>query len=278
MTTNFLDDTGIRAFGGHLSQWIDNLSVQMAQFSQTLDEQFGAEVTTAVAISLGLISLLLAVMPFVSDWRQRRAEVARSEPPTVAESQGATDPEDDEIVQMHPERLQQLYGLAPVTPILKAPELPKEPEPTLSSTAFAESMKAPEAVEPSPRQNDVTLALMADLSESLAQQDAQIKALNDRLGQQQQVIELLTAQLKAQSSAFLMQGERLLHLESNLASSQGLADAQGATKPESSERLSTFDEAIRLAAAGSSVEHLMAECELSQSEARLVALVHGPHA
>lgn len=276
MTTNFLDDTGIRAIGSHLSQWIDNLSVQIAQFSQALDEQFGAEVTTAVAISLGLISLILAVMPFVSDWRQRQAQAARSEPPTVAELEAASDPGGDEIVQMHPERLQQLYGLAPLTLPLKSPELPKEQ--TLSSTPLAESMNTPEAVEPSSRQNDVTLALMADLSESLAQQDAQIKALNDRLGQQQQVIELLTAQLKAQSSAFLMQGERLLHLESSFVSSQDSVDAQGSIAPESSERLSTFDEAIRLAAAGASVERLMSECELSQSEARLVALVHGPHA
>ena len=225
------------------------MSESLVGLNHWLEQQLGAELTTALAVGFGCVSLFLAIVPLWSAWRRPARE------PMFKEQA------DPEVVQMHPERLQQLYGvpLAPTISTLK-PEVLVADE--------AEPLNKPEM---SPSASDMALGLIADLSEALAKQQEEMAALRQQLGQQQQVVELLTSQMKAQSSAFLLQGERLLQLEngaSNEATSEPLP-------VDDSQRLSTFDQAISLASSGASAEQLMAECGLSQSEARLVVLVHG---
>ena len=231
------------------SSFAENVSESLVGLNHWLEQQLGAELTTALAVGFGCVSLFLAIVPLWSAWRRPARE------PMFKEQA------DPEVVQMHPERLQQLYGvpLAPTISTLK-PEVLVADE--------AEPLNKPEM---SPSASDMALGLIADLSEALAKQQEEMAALRQQLGQQQQVVELLTSQMKAQSSAFLLQGERLLQLEngaSNEATSEPLP-------VDDSQRLSTFDQAISLASSGASAEQLMAECGLSQSEARLVVLVHG---
>lgn len=264
MATNSPDVSLFDSFHSGLTFFAETVSQGLLNLSYYLDQQFGAETTTALVTSLGLISLVLAVYPLWASWRQQRFQSGRSTSPsqlTVPEPADAV----PEVVEMHPERLQQLYGVS-LAPAAAAR--------TVQASAALDESPSPEPMEVSQRPLDLALGLIADLSESLSQQKTETATLRELLNQHQQLIELLTAQMKAQSSAFLLQGERLLQLESG----QGRDLELNQSASEGSSRLSTFDQAISLAAAGASVEQLMAECELSQSEARLVALVHGPHA
>ena len=167
------------------------MSESLVGLNHWLEQQLGAELTTALAVGFGCVSLFLAIVPLWSAWRRPARE------PMFKEQA------DPEVVQMHPERLQQLYGvpLAPTISTLK-PEVLVADE--------AEPLNKPEM---SPSASDMALGLIADLSEALAKQQEEMAALRQQLGQQQQVVELLTSQMKAQSSAFLLQGERLLQLE-----------------------------------------------------------------
>jgi len=231
------------------SSFAENVSESLVGLNHWLEQQLGAELTTALAVGFGCVSLFLAIVPLWSAWRRPARE------PMLKEQA------DTEVVQMHPERLQQLYGvpLAPTMSTLK-PEAPV--------VNYPEPMDKPEM---SPSASDMVLGLIADLSEALAKQQTETAALRQQVSQQQQVVELLTSQMKAQSSAFLLQGERLLQLENG-------ASNEAASEPlpvDDSQRLSTFDQAISLASSGANAEQLMAECGLSQSEARLVVLVHG---
>ena len=249
MKTSPPEITWIESLQLSASSLAENMSESLVGLNHWLEQQLGAELTTALAVGFGCVSLFLAIVPLWSAWRRPARE------PMFKEQA------DPEVVQMHPERLQQLYGvpLAPTISTLK-PEVLVADE--------AEPLNKPEM---SPSASDMALGLIADLSEALAKQQEEMAALRQQLGQQQQVVELLTSQMKAQSSAFLLQGERLLQLEngaSNEATSEPLP-------VDDSQRLSTFDQAIRLASSGASAEQLMAECGLSQSEARLVVLVHG---
>lgn len=249
MKTSPPEITWIESLQLSASSLAENMSESLVGLNQWLEQQLGAELTTALAVGFGCVSLFLAIVPLWSAWRRPARE------PMFKEQA------DPEVVQMHPERLQQLFGvpLAPTISTLK-PEVLVADE--------AEPLNKPEM---SPSASDMALGLIADLSEALAKQQEEMAALRQQLGQQQQVVELLTSQMKAQSSAFLLQGERLLQLEngaSNEATSEPLP-------VDDSQRLSTFDQAIRLASSGASAEQLMAECGLSQSEARLVVLVHG---
>jgi len=249
MKTSPPEITWIESLQLSASSLAENMSESLVGLNHWLEQQLGAELTTALAVGFGCVSLFLAIVPLWSAWRRPARE------PMFKEQA------DPEVVQMHPERLQQLYGvpLAPTISTLK-PEVLVADE--------AEPLNKPEM---SPSASDMALGLIADLSEALAKQQEEMAALRQQLGQQQQVVELLTSQMKAQSSAFLLQGERLLQLEngaSNEATSEPLP-------VDDSQRLSTFDQAISLASSGASAEQLMAECSLSQSEARLVVLVHG---
>lgn len=251
--TNPPEIDGLEAFIARLQMLGENAYDALARLSQNLDQLLGAEVTTMLTVGLGLISLILALLPFSSAWRRPAEPVASP----ATQDDVKRNALGEEIVQMHPERLQQLYGVQPITSAA-APEVAAvEPAATEVSTPTA--------------RHDVLLGLVADLSNELAEQQQAMKVLKRLSEQQQQQVDALLAQVKAQSSAFLLQGERLLRLES-------LAEpaASAATGSEESvQRLSTFDHAIELAGQGASAEALMAECGLSVSEARLVVLVHG---
>ena len=243
------------------SSFADNMSESLVGLNHWLEQQLGAELTTALAVGLGCVSLFLAIVPIWSAWRRASPQQSSDLSDTPARESMLKDQAEPEVVQMHPERLQQLYGvpLAPTMSTLK-PEVLVADDP--------EPLNKPEM---SPSASDMALGLIADLSEALAKQQTETAALRQQLSQQQQVVELLTSQMKAQASAFLLQGERLLQLENG-------ASNEAAPEPlpvDDSQRLSTFDQAISLASSGASAEQLMAECGLSQSEARLVVLVHG---
>lgn len=247
-TTNQIEPTGLDAFSASLQRSFEHAYEALMRLSLSLDQALGAEVTTGLAVILGLVSLALALLPVYAAWRQPSAMVVtpQSEPDVPRNALG------EEIVQMHPERLQQLYGVPEAKPVE-----PVEPPPQAVSAV-----------------NDLPLGLIADLSDELAKQQQIVDKLTLLTAQQQHNIEMLVAQLKAQSSAFLLQGERLLRLEF-LATQQSAVPEAEATSCEETQRLSTFDQAIELAGQGASVEALMAQCGLSVSEARLVVLVHG---
>jgi len=244
----------------------------LVRLSQHLDQTFGPEVTTLLTVVLGLASLALALLPVYSAWRKpaARADAGEPEPAPVEIKRNALG---EEIVQMHPECLQTLYGVPPAPP---EPELKAAPAAAIAAAAAAAPVDEPAPGRRPEARNDVTLGLIADLSDALAQQQQALDTLSLQTSRQQQKIDLLVAQLKAQSSAFLLQGERLLHLESRVEPEPAEAAADTATEvSEETQRLSTFDQAIELAAQGVSAEALMARCGLSVSEARLVVLVHG---
>lgn len=224
----------------------------LTRISLSLDQTLGAEVTTSLAILLGIVSLVLALLPIWMVWR--KPAVARNQP---AQSVTQADNPEDAPVQMHPERLQELYGRPPVRETQVTPDVfPEEP-----------------VVPASENRNDVPLGLIADLSDELAQQQRLLQKLTLQSAKHQQQIDTLLAQLKAQSSAFLLQGERLLRLEA--MAEQSAESVPDTTGHEELQRLSTFDQAIELAGQGATAEMLMAQCGLSVSEARLVVLVHG---
>lgn len=261
MKTNPPEVSLIESLQFSVSSFAENVSQSLVRLNQWLEQQLGAELTTALAVGFGCVSLFLAIVPLWSAWRRDNSPLASDLSDTSALEPMLKEQVDHEVVQMHPERLQQLYGvpLAPTIPTFK-PEAPVVNDPVL--------LDKPEM---SPSASDMALGLIADLSEALAKQQKETTALRQQLGQQQQVVELLTSQMKAQSSAFLLQGERLLQLE-NGASNEVVSEP---LQVEDEKRLSTFDQAISLASSGASAEQLMAECGLSQSEARLVVLVHG---
>ena len=163
---------------------------------------------------------------------------------------------------MHPECLQTLYGIS-----ANSQEANASPVQPAAETVIATPERGPE------RGTDLPLGLIADLSEELTQQHKTVLVLQ-RLNEQQQLqIQALTAQMKAQSSAFLLQSERLLRLEA--ISEKAFETTPSESSAEDLQRLSTFDQAIELAEKGASAEVLMSRCGLSVSEARLVVLVHG---
>jgi hypothetical protein len=244
-----------------LNAFTQDISQSLMRLNQWLEQQWGAELTTALAIGLGAVSLVLALLPLWSAWRRPSPQNPSDTLESLVSESVLKDSNGQEVVQMHPERLQQLYGV-PLTPLTTPePVVPVMVEPAMPSEKSALS----------PSASDMALGLMADLSEALAKQQEETAELRQTLNQQQQVVELLMVQMKAQSSAFLLQGERLLQLENGVCNEV----TSESSEAEDSQRLSTFDQAIRLASSGASTEQLMAECGLSQSEARLVVLVHG---
>lgn len=243
------------------------------QLSQTLDQTLGAELTTALTVLLGLLSLGLALLPFLSGWRGAKPAVAAQ--PVI--DAVLRDDKGEEVVQLHPERLQQLYDLPASAPApASAPgSAPASAPAPVTEPAREHDMPVAPPSAPTAR-NDVLLGLVADLSDELTQQQLAMKHLKQRSDEQQQQIVALLAQVKAQSSAFLLQGERLLQLESQIEpAEQVVSEVAADTLSEDVQRLSTFDQAIEMARHGASAEALMSQCGLSVSEARLVVLVHG---
>lgn len=244
----------------------------LTELSQRLDQTLGAEVTTALTVVLGLVSLGLALSPFLSGLRRPVTRVMT--PP--ASDEVKRDALGEEVVQMHPERLQQLYDLPVAAPAAAVTAPVPAHSPEMTHEPAASRAPAAEASAPTAR-HDMLLGLVADLSDELSQQQQAMQQLKKHSEQQQQQIQALLAQVKAQSSAFLLQGERLLRLESVIEPvPAAVPEASGADAGSVEvKRLNTFDQAIELARQGASADVLMAECGLSVSEARLVVLVHG---
>ena len=257
--TNHTEPTGLDVIVSNLQDYSERAYEALAQLSQSLDQTLGAEVTTVLTVVLGLLSLALALLPIYSAWR-KPAPVVAVRPPEPEIQRNVLG---EEIVQMHPECLKELYGVPPQ---------PIEPPPV--AVAEVEPVKAGVPESRPDNRNDVLLGLIADISEESAKQQQVVEKLTLLTAQQEQKIEMLIAQMKAQSSAFLLQGERLLRLESLVEQLPAESVVDDAVSEEV-QRLSTFDQAIERAAQGASAETLMEECGLSVSEARLVVLVHG---
>lgn len=248
-----VETTGLDALAETVQAFCQRAQDDLARISLSLDQTLGAEMTTALIMLLGILSLMLALFPFWSAWRKPSASTLPPPEPVQRDASG------EEIVQMHPECLQTLYGIAASNPEQA------EASPVPPAAEVAEVVPA--------RGHDLPLGLIADLSEELTQQHKTLLALQRQNEQQQLQIQALTAQMKAQSSAFLLQGERLLRLES--ISEKAVEVTPPDPEAEELQRLSTFDQAIELAGQGASAEALMSRCGLSVSEARLVVLVHG---
>jgi hypothetical protein len=85
------------------------------------------------------------------------------------------------------------------------------------------------------------------------------------------IIQACQQQLKIQSSALLIQGERILALETALEH----MERRQQHAEEERHRLENYDEAIALAAKGIDADTLMSRFNLSASEAELITLLHG---
>jgi len=96
-----------------------------------------------------------------------------------------------------------------------------------------------------------------------------VDRLLQRVESQQTQIHELVSELKSQSSAVVLQGERLMALEAHVT---GLASAPEPA-PEPVEQ--PLEDAISSAAQGLGIEELVSRFGLSEAEARLIHLVHG---
>lgn len=251
----------------NLQDYSERAYEALAQLSQGLDQTLGSEVTTALTVILGLISLALALLPVYSSWR-KPAPIASAQ---LSEPAARQNDLTEEVVKMHPECLKELYGLSSVQPVEPPPvvqPVPAEPIADLAAITANANESKPDS------RNDMLLGLIADISEESAKQQQVVEKLTLLTAHQEKKIDMLVAQLKAQSSAFLLQGERLLRLES-LVEQVPVESKVDEAASEETQRLSTFDQAIERAAQGATAETLMEECGLSVSEARLVVLVHG---
>lgn len=146
-----------------------------------------------------------------------------------------------------------LRPVGPVTPV-QAPAVP------VAAVAAAPAGEAGDAVR-EPASVRLLLSAVDRLLHRVESQQAQIHALLD--------------ELKAQSSALVVQGERLLELEARVggaAAGQAAGDEVATTDQSHAQSL---ENAITLAAQGLSADELVARCGLSAAEARLINLVHG---
>lgn len=167
--------------------------------------------------------------------------------------------------RVHPEALAMLYDNA----MRREPVLTDRPEVTAPApipermATVTSEVRLP-ASEPAAQPADMATGQLAL---------AAVDRLLQRVDSQQAQIHALLDELKAQSAALLMQGERLLQLEARLEqATAGPADSAD------EERLQSFDQAIVLAGQGLDEEALMARCGISAAEARLINLVHGQSA
>lgn len=96
---------------------------------------------------------------------------------------------------------------------------------------------------------------------------AAVDRLLQRVESQQAQIHELVSELKSQSSAVVLQGERLMALEAHVTGLVAEPEPEAVEQP--------LEEAISSAAQGLSTEELVSRFGLSEAEARLIHLVHG---
>lgn len=217
------------------------------------------------------ISSIYSVMPVSADaydaalaWRPAPAEPTVS-PEVIAspEPSAAAEPST---------RVEVLSFSMPV--VESVPELIQVPVPVQAAAQVVASPVTFAAPAPEPARVFAEPALLGTASAPTAQAAVTLEHVMASLQTQTRLIQNLQQQLKVQSSALLLQGERLLAAEAALAQ----VDQRQQGLEEERHRLENYDQAIALAGSGVDTDALMEQFGLSASEAELITLLHGKRA
>lgn len=228
----------------------------------------------AAPMLLALVGALLMLL----GWRLlrgRRVRVATPAQTPVAPTMTET-AADEPGRNTHPEALAMLY------------DAPSRREPVVSVAAQEQSAAASPAtatpvaaatIVTEPRRESVPSAAgdaAARDNPSLRLMVSAVDRLLQRVESQQAQIHALLDELKAQSSALLVQGERLLELEARVAGQTGVTpEIAVAGAVVATDQLPSLEQAIALAVQGADEHELVNRLGLSAAEARLINLVHG---
>ncbi len=236
---------------------------------------------------------LVGVLLMLLAWRLRRGRKLRKARPVPAAATVATESVGSGR-STHPEALAMLYD-APSRrePVMSAPD--QEPsakgqEPSAKAQEHSASGQPPFGVGPAAapvaamaavtgearREPASPAAGAAGENPSLRLMVSAVDRLLQRVESQQAQIHALLDELKAQSSALLVQGERLLALEARVAGLGAGGAVGAAAEAASTDQLPSLEQAIALAAQGADEHELVNRLGLSAAEARLINLVHGP--
>ena len=220
----------------------------------------------AAPVILVFSGLLLVVLLIVMIKRARQRKLARQAivPEPAAETPVTGRPQPEALAKLYDSPMARqepavpAQSAAPVVAAVAAPAMSvaAAPTPTLATSASDDQGSVRESAA-----SRLLVAAVDRLLHRVESQQAQIHALLD--------------ELKAQSSALMVQGERLLALEARVAELPGQAAASSESEPAEPARLASLDQAIALAGQGLSEEELVNRCGLSAAEARLINLVHG---
>lgn len=264
------------------------------------DTHLGAWLATpdAAPVVLGLAGFLFLLLLVALLRRLLRAPAPL--PETAGETAaGAEDA--DTPARLHPEALSRLYDRverrepavvsAVVPAVATAASAPARTEPALGDPVVA---PAAEPAAPAPVIAEAVrphASAVPVVSESFKLLVPAVDRLLRRVESQQAQINALLEELKVQSSAVVIQGDRIIALEASLARVQQQAvaplplvapvvmaepAAAGVPVMTGATESSALDQAIALAESGADEAELSARFGLSVAEARLVRLVHGP--
>lgn len=222
----------------------------------------------AAPVILVFSGLMLVVLLIVMIKRARQRKLARQAivPEPAAETPVTGRPQ--------PEALAKLYDAPMARQEPAVPAQSAAPSPAASPAPVAAAVAAPAMTVAAPTAAGDDQGSMRENAASRLLVAA-VDRLLHRVESQQAQIHALLDELKAQSSALMVQGERLLALEARVAELPGQAAASSESEPAEPARLASLDQAIALAGQGLSEEELVNRCGLSAAEARLINLVHG---
>ncbi len=244
-----------------------------------------SEVAAPVVLAAGVLLLVLVVLKLLG--LRRRARAAASAEANLERAAAAavasvrTDPAMEAQGRTHPEALSMLYD----APARREPVLAAAAADTAAPQRPAPAYAAPASVAPAPAAYTETAsaprpaAPAADVvveNSSLRLMVSAVDRLLQRVESQQAQIHALLDELKAQSSALLVQGERLLELEARVAGQDNAVPA--AAPAPAGEQMPSLEQAIALSAQGADEHELVSQLGLSAAEARLINLVHGQSA
>ena len=263
------------------------------------DTHLGAWLATpdAAPVVLGLAGFLFLLLLVALLRRLLRAPAS---PPETAGETAAGAEDADTPARLHPEALSRLYDRverrepavvsAAVPAVATAASAPARTEPALGDPVAAPAPTG-EPVAPAPVIAEAVrphASAAPVVSESFKLLVPAVDRLLRRVESQQAQINALLEELKVQSSAVVIQGDRIIALEASLARVQQqavvplvapvvMAEPAAAGVPVTgATESSALDQAIALAESGADEAELSARFGLSVAEARLVRLVHGP--
>lgn len=246
-----------------------------------------------------LLLVLLAFVSFVRRRRQRRLQAGRqamaeamtqASAAAVQASPGtvSADPVQAPVVLPIKQAISSIYSVMPVAAdsydaaIVRAEPVPPARQPLLAEPGMATAVHvaAPPGATPAMPAHvasDTHTATVASAFSSTTETPTvsvsaeEPSSFQVQLQSQQRLLRELQQQIKIQSSALLIQGQRLLAVESALEQ----VDQRQQRFEEERNRLENYDEAIALAASGIDSDSLRQRFNLSPSEAELITLLHG---